>query len=745
MSYVVGIDLGTTNFAICVVENGRPKMLQDGQQHTTFPSAVFRKDGTWLVGYDAKIARLKEPQLGAYAVKRLMGLKYDSPDRERLQKTLGLTIRPLEDGNCGVLLGKELFSPTQIAAEILKFSYELVKKQYPTEEPEEVVITVPAYFNHAQRQATKDAATLANLPCERIINEPTAAAVAYGMRVSQEAKALVFDLGGGTFDVSILHFVGGVVQILAVCGDSFLGGEDFDMHVVEYLKEQLRDKYPEDISGNDFVMRRLKEAAETAKCELSFQQSTMVLLPQILPNIDLQTSINRVQLQKMTQPLVDKVMSVVEQALHDAKLKANDIDRVILVGGQTRMPIIRERITQYFNQEPSKGVHPDEVVAKGAGLHASSLVGQADAPMLFDVTPFDLGIDVQAGLFQTIVPRNSRIPVAASEKFVLREGRRKTKIVVRQGHSRFSADNEFLGEFQVNNLELKPDNTAEVDVSFRLDSNGMLHVTAKDMVSNRVVQMKMKNYGEFIREEDKFSDQVVRDGGSSKAIIGVGDSSAGKGQGASLLHVDASDMNTLVETATESELQQAQKYVTHSTPTKTQNTVAAIEQLSSHLDTLAQQIPENTDFALSLELEDVVLEPVSTVSSTIPSSSRHVEESSEEELFSLSPDSLVVEEEDDVFTLELEPSASLESKISRNVETIDKKQAEDILDQVLHSGFHNDFFLPTDDFFSGLTQAVTGKAVERIISIESLDEKDHALATLSPQMLAILDELFQEI
>ena len=736
-SFVVGIDLGTTNFAISVIQGGRPYMVEDSQQNRTFPSAVFRKNGQWIVGYAAKTARLKEPQLGAYAVKRLMGLRYDSDERPQLEQALGLEIVRLEDGLCGIKLGDELFTPTDIAAQILHFSFELVRQRFG-DEPEEVVITVPAYFNHAQRKATKSAAVRAGLPCQRIINEPTAAAVAYGMRVSNQSKVVVYDLGGGTFDISILQFASGIVETLAISGDSFLGGEDFDNRLVLHCLEYIEDRHGVNLRDNLVALRRLKEACETAKCELSYQQSAMIMLPQLHPGVDVQIQLTRIQLQTLTQPLVERSIEIVKQALRDAELDVSDIDKVILVGGQTRMPLVRQAISKFFNQEPSKGVHPDEVVAKGAALHASSLLGEVDAPMLFDVTPFNLGIDVQAGLFQNIITKNARIPVFASERFVLKQGKRSVTIVVRQGHSRFSVENEFLGEFRVANLELRNDGLAELDIAFRLDGNGMLHVSATDMVSGRSVEMKMRNYGEFIRADEEFEDFS----NSEKAQIGVGDSSSSKANRTLDVQIRQNDSGTTVNDKT---MQSAKEM---------RDLFAPSIQLGRPTMELDEQIEELDELMGASDLEEETATVSVQLGAGWDTPSPQVvgglieiveespfdldDESESEELFVLA--GAMVEEADDFVlgagTEEPEPV------IGGNLEA-----ATDALDKLLGTTESHDFLLPQDDFFAGLTVAVTGQSLQDVLnqSIVLDENASEDVQSLSPEMRLILEELFQEL
>ena len=466
MSKIIGIDLGTTNSCVSIMEGSQPKVLENAEGARTTPSVVaFTDDGEKLVGQPAKRQAVTNPENTIFAVKRLIGRNFEDETVKKDIAAAPFKIVNSEKGDAWIEAKGEKYSPSQISAFILQKMKETAEK-YLGQEVTKAVITVPAYFNDAQRQATKDAGKIAGLEVLRIINEPTAASLAYGLDKKQNKKIAVYDLGGGTFDVSILELGDGVFEVKSTNGDTFLGGEDFDNALVHHCLKHIEDFHGVDLSTNRVALRRLKEACETAKCELSFQQSTMIMLPQIHPNIDFQTTISRNLLNSLTDPLVDRTIDVVRQALEDASLKTNEVDKVILVGGQTRMPRVRERISGFFKQDPSKGVHPDEVVAKGAALHAASLLGEVDAPMLFDVTPFNLGIDVQAGLFQNIIAKNARIPVSASETFVLQMGKKSVTIVVRHGHSRFSTENaEDTRKISVNSSSRLPSNLTPTSLS----------------------------------------------------------------------------------------------------------------------------------------------------------------------------------------------------------------------------------------------------------------------------------------
>ena len=780
MSVIIGIDLGTTNFAVCTIENGRPKLLQDGHQNRTFPSAIFRKNDQWIVGHAAKSSRLKNPKRGAYAVKRLMGVKYDSKEREALEETLGLKLSPQENGEIQIEIGGEMITPAQVAAKILEFCRELTIENIG-EAPDIAVITVPAYFNHAQREATKRAAEIAGLPCDRIINEPTAAAVAYGMKAKENSTVLVFDLGGGTFDVSILKFSNGIVETLATCGDSFLGGEDFDQLIVEMLIKDFNVQYSEELILDFVVKQRLKDAAEIAKIELSQQRTTIVFLPSLSDGRDLQVSLSRADFEEASRPLVQKSLDVLTVALSDSGLTSDDIDQYLLVGGQTRMPLVQDELIKFFHKKPQKSVHPDEVVAIGAALHASSLNGETDAPMLFDVTPFDLGIEVQGGLFQTIISKNSKVPTSATKTFLVREKQDSVRVVVRQGHSRFSNENEFLGEFSVNKLNARDDGKAELEVRFRIDANGMLSVTAKDVVSGRKVNLKMRNYGEFIRDaaEDDESAVIPKETlkPSYTATVGVGDSSAsgsGSDDGQFDLEEKEKSLEQMEEVPSSQELEIANSLVEDTgfsldviedddvafDESKIEEEMAYLSSIVGESDTKPEPEPEVKDKSevkdeglMDLDLswlnqledseertakvEEVVLDP-------------EAEPESEEPVFELLPESVVIEEEDeDVFELVLEPTPEVSApKVTTPSKALEPSAVNDLLDKLLFSGFEEHIEIPEDDFFHGLTAIVTGKASntkaveqEDAQIIIELEERED-LKGLSSEMQKILVELF---
>jgi molecular chaperone DnaK len=498
MGKTIGIDLGTTNTCVAVLKDGRPNVLKDEKGYKVLPSVVSMKgEGRYVVGQQAKNLILTAPGKTVYAAKRLMGRRADSPEAARVRERMAYTIEAGPDGLCQVVLGDMIMTPVEISSIVLRMAKQIAERTLG-EEVTEAVITVPAYFNHGQRAATMEAAQLAGLRCERILNEPTAAALAYGYRKDIEKTILIFDLGGGTFDVSLLHMSHGVYEILSTTGDTFLGGEDFDFKIVDWLADRYQRKHGKDLREDKVVVQRLKDAAERAKCELSFMDKTAILIPQIQPGINLEETLTRTQLEQLTEDLVDRSLEISRNAIQAAGLQISDIDDVILVGGQTRMPRVRELITNLFGKEPSRSVHPEEVVAIGAAVHAESLDDpEKPAALLIDVTPFDLGIDTAGGYFSSIIERNSKIPTYHTRTFTtVSDNQDQVKITVRQGESSNARDNEFLGEFVLTGLRPAPRMSPKLDVTFRIDGNGMLHVTAAERATGERQQIVIRNYAE---------------------------------------------------------------------------------------------------------------------------------------------------------------------------------------------------------------------------------------------------------
>jgi molecular chaperone DnaK len=504
MGKSIGIDLGTTNTAVAVIIDGRPKVLEDEKGYKVLPSCVsWKGEGRYVIGQAAKNLILSAPERTVYAVKRLIGRRYDSVEVQRTAERVGFGLRPADDGGVLVALGDETLSPSEVCSVILQVARQIAERALG-EEVDEAVITVPAYFTHAQRESTLEAARLAGLRCERLVNEPTAAALAYGYRKDLDRQLVIFDLGGGTFDVCVLRMAAGVYEIMSSRGDSFLGGEDFDFRLVDHLADHFQSKHGVDLREDRTSLQRLKDAAERAKCELSFTDRTTVLVPRVFEDVNLEMVVSRQTLEALVEDLVARTTEVTRRTLDDAGLSASDIDDVILVGGQTRMPKIRESITGLFGREPNRSVHPEEVVAVGAAVHANTLADSSiAATVLLDVTPFDLGIDSVGGMFAPIIPRNSKIPTSRTRTFAtVHDNQDRVRVVVRQGEAIQADENEFLGEFVMGGVTPMPAMEAKVNVTFRLDANGMLHVQASEVATGERKQITIRNYAQLIAGED---------------------------------------------------------------------------------------------------------------------------------------------------------------------------------------------------------------------------------------------------
>jgi len=522
MGKTIGIDLGTTNTCVAVLKDGRPTVLKDEKGYKVLPSVVSMKgEGRYVVGQQAKNLILTNPTRTVYAIKRLMGRRFDSPEAARVRERMAYTIEAGPDGLCQIAIDDVIMNPIEISSVVLRMAKQIAERSLD-EEVTEAVITVPAYFNHGQRAATLEAAKLAGLHCERLLNEPTSAALAYGYRKDVEKTILIFDLGGGTFDVSVLHMSHGVYEILASTGDTFLGGEDFDFAVVDWLAAKYQKSYKEDLREDKILVQRLKDAAERAKCELSFMDKTAILIPQIKPGVNLEAELTRTQLEELTTSLVDRSVEITREAVSAAGLQISDIDDVILVGGQTRMPRVRELITNLFGKEPSRSVHPEEVVAIGAAVHAESLDDpEKPAALLIDVTPFDLGIDTAGGFFSAVIDRNSKIPTYHTRTFTtVNDNQETVKITVRQGGSSSADENEFLGEFVLTGLRPAPKMAPKLDVTFRIDANGMLHVTASERATGERQQIVIRNYAEAAANPGSIDAERLDDSSGGAASVG---------------------------------------------------------------------------------------------------------------------------------------------------------------------------------------------------------------------------------
>src|SRR6185436_4400932 len=488
MAKVLGIDLGTTNSCMAVMEGGEPVVLENSEGKRTTPSVVaFTKTAERVVGDAAKRQAVTNPRNTVYSIKRFMGRKFEEVQEEI--KRVPYKVVKASNGDAAVEVEVEgktkQFSPPEISAMILS-KLKADAEMRLGEKITQAVITVPAYFNDSQRQATKDAGKIAGLEVLRIINEPTAASLAYGLDKKKDEKIAVFDLGGGTFDVSILELGEGVFEVKATNGDTFLGGEDFDQRIIDYLADEFKKDQAIELRKDRMALQRLKEAAEKAKCELSSSVETDINLPFITADQQgpkhLNMKLTRSKLEALCADLIDRMEGPCRQAMKDAGLSANDIHEVILVGGMTRMPAVQERVKKIFGKEPHKGVNPDEVVAVGAAIQGAVLTGEVKDVLLLDVTPLSLGIETLGGVFTKLIERNTTIPTRKSEIFsTASENQPGVEIHVLQGERQFAKDNKTIGKFQLTDIPPAPRGVPQIEVTFDIDANGILHVSAKDL------------------------------------------------------------------------------------------------------------------------------------------------------------------------------------------------------------------------------------------------------------------------
>jgi molecular chaperone DnaK len=500
MAKVIGIDLGTTNSCVAVMDGKEPKVIENAEGARTTPSIVaFTGDGERLVGQPAKRQAVTNPENTIFAVKRLIGRRFDDPVTEKDKKLVPYKIVKGDNGDAWVEAGGKKQSPSQISAMTLQKMKETAEA-YLGEKVEKAVITVPAYFNDAQRQATKDAGKIAGLEVLRIINEPTAAALAYGLDKKKAGTIAVYDLGGGTFDISILEIGDGVFEVKSTNGDTFLGGEDFDMRLVEYLAAEFKKEQGIDLKNDKLALQRLKEAAEKAKIELSSSAQTEINLPFITADATgpkhLTMKLTRAKFEQLVEDLVQRTVEPVKAALKDAGMKAGEIDEVVLVGGMTRMPKIQEIVKQFFGKDPHKGVNPDEVVALGAAIQAGVLQGDVKDVLLLDVTPLSLGIETLGGVFTRLIDRNTTIPTKKSQVFSTAEDSQSAVTIrVFQGEREMAADNKLLGQFDLVGIPPAPRGVPQIEVTFDIDANGIVNVSAKDKGTGKEHQIRIQASG----------------------------------------------------------------------------------------------------------------------------------------------------------------------------------------------------------------------------------------------------------
>jgi molecular chaperone DnaK len=498
MGKVIGIDLGTTNSCVAVMEGGKPAVIANSEGGRTTPSVVATNDnGERLVGQIARRQAVTNPVNTIYAVKRLIGRRFEDAEVERAMQVLPYKVVKADNGAAYVSLGGQARSPAEISSWILQ-KMKKTAEDYLGQPVTDAVITVPAYFNDAQRQATKDAGQIAGLNVLRIINEPTAAALAYGLEKRGDRKIAVFDLGGGTFDISVLELGSGVFEVKSTNGDTYLGGEDFDQVIIDYLCAEFRKDQGIDLRNDKMSLQRLKEAAEKAKCELSTSQETDINLPFITADASgpkhLNMKLTRSKLEALCAPLLDRLDAPCQTAMRDAGLAASEIDEVILVGGMTRMPSVQERVKKLFGREPHKGVNPDEVVAIGAAIQGAVLAGEVKDVLLLDVTPLSLGIETLGGVFTKLIEKNTTIPTQKSQTFSTAEDNQPAvTIKVYQGEREIAAHNKMLGEFDLQGIPPAPRGLPQIEVSFDIDADGIMHVSAKDRGTGKAQSIVIKS------------------------------------------------------------------------------------------------------------------------------------------------------------------------------------------------------------------------------------------------------------